>query len=307
MTKEMISQISVVIPNYNYGRYLGQAIESVLAQTVPVQEIIVVDDGSTDETPSIVAQYGDSVKLIRQPNRGVGAARNNGVANSKGEIIAFLDADDIWMPQKLERQLQRMGDDPEVGLVSCGLLEVRQNGEVVTEHKEGLDGWVAEDMLLFKKTVISGSSIIVYRKVFEAVGGFDEDKKLHPSEDWDFGFRVARICKLGFIPESLVYYRNHGANGHLNIKRMEQAVRIALAKVFADTDPRLQSLRRKSYGNQYMILAASYFGAGQYMAFIRNALKSLFMAPGNIARLLGYPLRKLKRKAEERKNTYQTA
>lgn len=301
--------VSVIIPNYNYGRYVGEAIESVMTQTVPVHEIIVVDDGSTDNSKEIVSAYGERVKLICQKNRGVGAARNAGVAASTGEYVAFLDADDVWLPNKTERQLEQFAADPEIGMVTCGMLEVSLSGQALSQFNEGLEGWVAEDLLLFKRSVVvgSGSTALIKRSVFEAVGGVDETKEMHPSEDWYFNFRVAQISRMGFVPELLVYYRNHGGNGHLNIRRMERAVRLALGKTFADPNPQVQRLRRESYGNQYMILAGSYFGARQYADFARTAVKSLCLTPGNVVRLLGYPLRRLQRRGESRKKAYQSA
>ena len=95
------AKISVIIPTYNYGRFIKEAVESVLKQTFPVAEIIVVDDGSTDNTEEIVKALGEKVRYIKQENNGVGAARNNGVKNSYGDLIAFLDADDLWLPKKI--------------------------------------------------------------------------------------------------------------------------------------------------------------------------------------------------------------
>src|SRR5579863_4931679 len=100
--------VSVVIPTYNYARFLGQAIDSVLAQTCPVKEIIVVDDGSTDDTFNVLARYGPAVRALKQKNCGPAAARNRGVGIAGGDLIAFLDADDFWMPDKLAKQVRRL-------------------------------------------------------------------------------------------------------------------------------------------------------------------------------------------------------
>ena len=108
-----MKEISVVIPAYNHGRFLREAIDSVLAQTYAPLEIIVVDDGSTDDTEQIVRSYGDRVRYIRQQNAGVGAARNNGIANARGEYVAFLDSDDLWLPEKLAVQVEYMRRHPE--------------------------------------------------------------------------------------------------------------------------------------------------------------------------------------------------
>ena len=102
----MNAKVSVIIPNYNYARFIGEAIESVLAQTYQPLEIIVVDDASTDDSIKVIESFGDKVKLIRQENGGVGKARNTGARNAGGDFLAFLDADDIWLPEKIEKQIK---------------------------------------------------------------------------------------------------------------------------------------------------------------------------------------------------------
>src|SRR5689334_4764378 len=119
----MPRSVSVVIPTYNYGRFIDEAIRSALAQTQPPMEIIVVDDGSTDDTKDVVATFGDKVKYVRQENAGVCAARNRGVAESSGDLIALLDADDVLEPTNLEKQSARFDEDERVGFVHCGVRE----------------------------------------------------------------------------------------------------------------------------------------------------------------------------------------
>src|SRR4028119_1786662 len=124
--------VSVIIPNYNYGRFLSEAINSVLAQTCLNVEIIVVDDGSTDNSLEILAAYEKKgVKIIQQTNRGVGAARNAGADKSSGDLLAFLDADDIWLPQKLEKQIERLLSDKEFGFITCGVKEFNSLGDKI--------------------------------------------------------------------------------------------------------------------------------------------------------------------------------
>src|SRR5258708_4350216 len=122
---------SVVIPAYNHARFLRETIESVLVQTLPPDEVIVVDDGSTDETPAILASYSSRLTVVRQDNRGFSAARNTGAARASGDVIAFLDSDALWLPTKLERQIVRLTADPDLGLVHCGVEEIDAAGRVV--------------------------------------------------------------------------------------------------------------------------------------------------------------------------------
>ncbi len=290
-----MQKVSVVIPTYNYGRFIGEAIESVLGQTFPVFEIIVVDDGSTDNTEEIVAKFGDKVKYIKQKNGGVGLARNTGVKNSSGEFIAFLDADDRWLPQKVERQMELWQCDEEIGLISVGMREFDEDGKTIGKYEKGQNGWCAEDILSFKSAMVgSGSAILIKRDVFEKVGGFDETKEMHPSEDWEFCYRVARKFKLAFLPELLVDYRNHGNNGHLQIPKFERAMLLAFEKTFKDSSMEIQKLKGQSYGTLHKILAGSYFQAGNYRQFIKHSLKSFWLYPQNIIYFAKFPLRRAK-------------
>jgi glycosyltransferase involved in cell wall biosynthesis len=272
--------VSVIIPTFNFGSYLREAVESVLRQTYPILELIIVDDGSTDDTESIAKSFASPVRYLKQENSGVSAARNFGVANASGDLIAFLDADDSWVPEKVEKQMARYASDPEIGLVHCGMREFDAvTGETTATNVEGEEGWVAADHLLFERSVInaSGSVIMVRRDVFNEVSGFDH--RLKNGEDWEFCLRVASRYKVGFVAEPLVNYRRHGINAHLNIREMERSTLIAWAKAFDTDDPTVLRLRRRSYGNLHKVLAASYLHYGNYTGFVRNVLKSLWYRP----------------------------
>lgn len=294
----MKRKVSVVIPTYNYGRFIGEAIESVLAQSFPVFEIIVVDDGSNDDTEQVAARFGERVKYIKQKNGGVSQARNNGARQSTGDLIAFLDADDVWLPKKIEKQVAKFSENSEVGLVHCSMREYdTATGATICFYAEGEEGWVADDLLLFEKPTVnvSGSSVMVSRKAFEAVGGFDARKEMHPSEDWEFCYRVARIFKVAFVREVMIDYRNHGGNGHLKIPKFERAMLLAFEKTFRDAAPEVQKLKRRSYGNLHKIFAGSYFQIKQYDKFLEHSMKSCWLTPHNIAYFAKFPLRKLKK------------
>ena len=286
--------ISVVIPNYNYGRFIGEAIESVLAQTYQPIEIVVVDDGSTDDSVKIIESFGDKVKLIKQENGGVGKARNTGIKNSAGSYIAFLDADDVWLPKKIELQVKFFETHAEIGLVTAATREFDADRNTITEYLDGKGGWCAEDLLLFNQRVVNGpgSSSLIKREVVEQVGGFDENKQMHPSEDWEFCYRVAQKYKLGFLPEILVEYRNHGSNGHLQIPRFERAMLLAFEKIFRDSSTDIQKLKHQSYGNLHKVLAGSYFQDRQYGRSLKHLVTSIWLAPRNIFYFAKFPLRK---------------
>ena len=290
--------VSVIIPNYNYGRYLPETIDSVLAQTYPNIEIIVVDDGSTDDSVEVLKSYGDKIKWFEQTNQGVAKARNRAFAESAGDFIAFLDSDDVWMPRKLEEQL-KMFDNGEIGLVHCGYSDF-DGKNTLCEYLQGLSGRVADEMLLYKRPVIlgNGSGAVITRKAFEKVGGFDSS--VVPAEDWEFFYQVARRYKVAFVPEILLEYRKHETNAHLNVGRMEKALLNAYKKIFSEDEANLKPIKRRCYSRIHIILAGSYYQMGNYSQFLRHSVKSLFYSPENISQLFGFPLRWAKRKLKMR-------
>jgi glycosyltransferase involved in cell wall biosynthesis len=293
----MAFSVSVVIPTYNYGQFIAEAIDSVLQQTCPVDEIIIVDDGSTDETRAVVEAFGDRVRYIKQENAGVCAARNRGVAETSGEVIAFLDADDIWEANKVEKQLAAFVEDPEVALVHCGMREFdSRTGETLRLFLEGGEGWVAKEMAKWEKHIIGPSStLMVKREVFDVVGNFDT--QLKNGEDWEFCFRVAYKYKIGVVLAPLLNYRNHGINATKNVAEMERSTLIAWEKVFKTDDQSIRRLRRRSYGNLHKVLAGSYLHQGEMSGFFRNVLKSLWYRPTYIGFYLSRLARRKKRQA----------
>ena len=286
-----VKTVSVIIPTFNYGRFLREAINSALAQTYRPLEIIVVDDGSTDDTPQVLAEYRGRVRVIRQDNLGVGAARNVGITAATGDYLAFLDSDDIWKPETLERGVARFVDDPGLGLVHCGVESFDQNGKLLSVSTDGLEGWVASDLLRLDRQVIAapGSGIIVPKRVAEEVGGYDT--QLQPSEDWDFCYRIAVRYRVGCVREALVRYRLHGGGIHLNVARMEIAMLSAMGKAFQSEDPAVQSLRKHSYGRIHRVLAGCYFQSRQPGLFFKHMAKSLRYDLSNLRYFAAYPIR----------------
>jgi glycosyltransferase involved in cell wall biosynthesis len=272
------------------------ALESVLNQTVVPAEVIVVDDGSSDRTPEVLDQFAGRISVISQENRGVSAARNAGAAAASGEVLAFLDADDVWLPRKLECQLNRLAEEPWLGLVHCGLAEVDGQGRLLRSRLDGMEGWVSREMLLFQRGVIlgAGSTAIIPSAIFREVGGFDAS--LSTSADWDFCYRVGRRYRVGFVGEILVRYRIHGSNMHRNIRAMAKDMLRAYGKAFSEQDPSLLALRRYAYGSLHSVLAGSFLQCGDYGPFARHALKSIALRPGNLRHFAGYPLRELRRR-----------
>lgn len=280
--------ISVIIPVWNRAREVSSAIDSALAQTLPPLEVIVVDDGSTDETPEVLARYGDRIRVVRQSNQGVAAARNAGIAVARGDLVAFLDSDDVWQPRKLELQAARFDADPGLGLVHCG-VDFEGTGVTV----DGMEGLVASEMLRLDRSVIvsHSSSVMVPRRVAEEVGGFDA--RMRVSEDWDFCYRVAARHRIGFVAEALVRHARHAAGLQNDIARMEHGMLLALEKAFVD--PSVQPLRRHSYGRLHRILSGCYFEQRRWRAFLRHFVKSVGWDWRNVGYFAAYPLRRMRR------------
>ncbi len=195
--------VSVILPTYNRADTLPRAVKSVLAQTFGDYELLIIDDGSTDRTPSVVEQLEDPrIRYIRLArNRGVSAARNRGFSEARGEFIAFLDSDDEWLPRKLERQVDLLRQAPDsVGMAYSGALNVHPGGR----RSEYLprDGGDLLPVLLIHNVIHATPSVLLRRAVVHAVGDFDET--LPAIEDYDYWLRVAKRSQIAVISEPLV-------------------------------------------------------------------------------------------------------
>lgn len=204
--------ISVVIPAYNAASFIEETLESVLKQTLPPSEVLVIDDGSTDETAKVAERFAPAVRVIRRPNSRAAATRNFGVETATSEWVAFVDADDIWEPNKLERQMAELREHPEADICYTGRVLRLQEGE-----KSRLGPTVqvppASNIreALFKGTTFLPSSVVIRRSVFLAVGGYDTSFKY--VEDWDLWMRLLHSgVKFASCPEPLVQYRIHPAS-----------------------------------------------------------------------------------------------
>ena len=206
--KDQTPRVSVIIPTYNSAQYLAEAIDSVLNQTYTNYEIIVIDDGSTDNTIEILEQYKEKIYYIYQENQGVSAARNKGISLAQGELIAFLDADDIFMTHKLAKQVAVFDRQPELGIVNSGFRLIRENGEFIADVKrwETIPELTIETWILHQPVL---PSAMMFRKQWlEKVGGFDT--RWFSSEDVDLVFRlIAKGCRGIWLPQITLYYRRH--------------------------------------------------------------------------------------------------
>lgn len=217
MTVSTRPLVSVVIPAFNAGPYIAETLESVLGQTYPHREIIVVDDGSTDDTEGRIEPYLRQVRYLRQPNAGEGKARNLGLRAATGDYIAFLDADDLWLPETLEVQLQVAARHPESSMIVCDGVGL-EDGSVVTERllvgplavrldqepTGELTGYFYLD-LVSRNAITCPAQTLIPRTVVERVGAMMEDRLA--GSDWDYSLRVARDGPITLHRHSLVRYR----------------------------------------------------------------------------------------------------
>jgi glycosyltransferase involved in cell wall biosynthesis len=270
------NEVSAVIPVYNGAPFIGEAIRSVLDQTRPVLECLVIDDGSTDETASVVSQFGEQVVYMQQERLGVSAARNRGARLARGDLVAFLDHDDVWLARKLERQALEL-QDGSAALALCGVDVVDNAGTVQRTIRLRSLRDLLTGMLMFETEIVSCSSAGLFRRAeLLRVGGFDTS--LSMSADWDVLFRMLLDGRIAYVDEQLVRYRVHDANMSRNVTAMEHDMTRAFAKAFADPrlpDP-LRACRRRAYGRLYRMLAGSYAQYGRR----RAALRTLALAVG---------------------------
>jgi glycosyltransferase involved in cell wall biosynthesis len=199
--------VSVIIPTYNRAFIVKQSVDSVLQQTFGDYEIIVVDDGSTDNTGDVLKPYGDKIHYDYKKNGGISSARNRGLEIAAGDYIAFLDSDDFWKPEKLEKQMAFFREHPEYGMVAtrCLTNTVDRNFTTVSINKRrryGKSGWVYKN--LFYRNFIRTSSVVVKKECFEQLGVFDES--LPRCEEIDMWLRIAKKYQIGFINDILTVY-----------------------------------------------------------------------------------------------------
>ena len=286
--------MSVVIPTYNSAHFLGAAIQSVLAQSYGDFELIVVDDGSRDDTPRVVASFGSRVRYLRQENAGVAAARNRGIAESSGRYVAFLDADDTWMPSKLQRQRDALEAEPTRRLCYSAFVLVDEELTPIEVRRSLRHGSALEDLLLRGNVVGSICTVMCERALIDEVGGLDP--MLSQCADWDLWIRIAARTEFIYLDEPLATYRQHGRSMSRQVRLLENDSLRLLEKGFGLPEVGLALARRRrcALARNYMVLAGSYFGTGVYGAFLRCAALAVAMDPRQFGYLAGLPRRRMK-------------
>ena len=276
-------KVSVIIPSYNCDRYLSTTIESVLDQTYRDYEIIVIDDGSTDLTSKIIDPYRQKIRYFYQENQGAGEARNRGLYLARGELIAFLDADDLFLPHKLQEQVAILEKRSEIGIVNSGFRVIGEDGKAIAdiERWHEIPDLTPEDWLLHKPVL--PSAMMFRRQWFELVGGFEQC--YFPCEDLEIILRmVARGCQSLWLPKITTCYRRYSLSATaLNSSRVLKLIQSAEAvqdDFFAreDLPPLMVQLERKSRFYYYCWLAWLCYQSGLENLMSQYLLKSQFHA-----------------------------
>ncbi|MGD8447855.1 MAG: glycosyltransferase [Desulfobacterales bacterium] len=230
--KQKKPRVSVIIPTYNRGWIIREAIDSVMVQDYRDFELIVVDDGSTDNTPDILDSFRDEIRVLRQENQGVSAARNRGLATASGRFIAFLDSDDLWLPQKLLRQVEFFNKNPDAQICQTEETWIRKGVRVNPKkrHKKPR-GMIFEPSLAL--CLVSPSAVMIRASLFEKVGGFDET--LPACEDYDLWLRISSRYPVYLIDTPLIIKRG-GHNDQLSASPGLDKFRIASLKKIVTSD-----------------------------------------------------------------------
>lgn len=265
---EIIKKVSVILPTFNGASrgFLLNAIESVLTQSYKNFELIIIDDGSIDETNLICKNYLNyNVKYYYQTNKGLAAARNRGILESSGGYICFIDDDDIWLPEKLEKQIYffQSKDREKTGMVFSGLYLIDEKNNIIGKLNNKASGDIY-NKLLYYNIVNSPSSVLIKRNVFDNVGLFKEELK--SCEDYDLWIRISRYYNIYSEDEILLKYRLHSNNMSRDYKKMDFYAHACLYYAIENDKSLNENL---IFGNLYRKIAGRYFRLKKYKEFRR--------------------------------------
>ncbi|MCU0435823.1 MAG: glycosyltransferase [Bacteroidia bacterium] len=281
-------EVSVIIPAYNASAFLAETIESVLAQSFAEFEVIVIDDGSTDDTLRLAQSYcrDTRVQCVSIKNSGVSAARNAGFARAKGSFVAFLDADDVWLPDNLLHKVNLLHTNTQAVLAHAPVENIEADSRRTGVINAGKSGRVLHELLSWKSTVVPGpSSILVRREAIEKVNGFDV--QLSTAADQDIFFRLAELGEFVMHHEVLSLYRLHPNNMHRHIARMESDHIQVYRKAASRNAFGSEKFKRQCFAQLYLILAGSWWkNGGNKPRALRFMLKAVLVWPPSFMVLL---------------------
>jgi glycosyltransferase involved in cell wall biosynthesis len=286
----MIS-ISAIVPAYNAERTIGDCLASVLFQTYPVREVIVIDDGSSDRTAAVARSMEGPIRVLRTANRGVSAARNHGAEVAAGSFLAFLDADDSWAPEKLASQAPAL--ERGARMSTTGTLIVDAEGTRIGEFVPFGGGDQCEALLTRFMAFGPVSSAVIDRQTFRSIGGCST--ALQQCADWDLFLRVARRHRIAPVARPLTIRRVHEANMSRDIERLARESRMTLDRFFAEPGSGSKRLERSARGATEAMLAGSYFHDRQWLRSAGCVLRAVKFDPRKAAGLLLTPAKWVRR------------
>ncbi|MBN2018002.1 MAG: glycosyltransferase [Candidatus Cloacimonetes bacterium] len=280
-----MKRVSVVIPTYNCADYITEAVDSVLNQTYKEIEVVVIDDGSTDQTKHILSVYNDKIMYLYQENHGVAVARNKGIEVSNGDYISFLDSDNKWLPDLLADSVAILENKPDIGLVHSGKIRINENGDVIEDHsqKKGikhLSGYIYKNLLL-RKANFNLSSVVVRMKCIEEVGMFDVNLSKIGCEDRDFFIRIAKKYKIQYINKPLYLGRFRESSMSANYTNMMRG-RYYIVDKYCPPHKGLNFFRNKALSAIHLQRGDSDIWKSEYESGLKEYYRSIRLFPFNI-------------------------
>ena len=254
--------VSVIIHTYNNEKFIAETVESVLNQTYKDYEIVVVDDGSVDGTRDALKPYMQKIRYHYKENGGIASAKNAGIKLSQTEYVAFLDHDDLWVPDKLQLQMEHFSENPQIGLVYAKYTSFRDGKELRTKPEKGYSGWIFKELL--SKSFIQTSTVVVKRECLDAVGPYDETFSL--GDEYDMFLRIARKFQCGFVDKGLTRYRVHDTNASNNDFLFDNENLGVYKKIynnFTDLDGVEKKILRKRIARYSMKVAEGLYRQGK--------------------------------------------
>jgi glycosyltransferase involved in cell wall biosynthesis len=256
-------EISVIIPTYNRALYLGQALDSVFAQTFPAAEIIVIDDGSTDQTRVMLDNLIQQTRIryVSQSKKGVSSARNRGIELASHPFIAFLDSDDLFLPSKLEKQIAVFKNKPELGFVHCNFSKFNDQGDNLgIRDTSRISGQVYPNILMEWSVFMAMPCMVARTEVLKEVGGFDESMAW--AEDMDLWRRIAKKYAIDTVPEVLVKVRVHSTSTSFDRIGGVSGFEKYLEKAFEEDHQLSRSFKQKVRAKMYVKFGQNLLGEG---------------------------------------------
>ncbi len=245
--------VSVIINTYNSARFIHSTLASVMNQTWTDFELIVVDDGSQDDTLLQLAQVHDSrLRIYPYPNGGIAVSRNRGLQLASAELIAFLDHDDRWHPDKLEQQVAALSAHPQAALAYSWTELIDLSGQVIRSHLQPHHSGNIHQHLLTQNFLVTASNPLIKRQTLLEICGFDP--QIYGADDWDVFLRLTAQAEAVLCPACHVQYRIVPGSGSANVAKLAQGCERAIAKAFDQAEPTLQPLRSKAIGHLYQYL-----------------------------------------------------